>query len=57
MRAPLCLLVDGADGEEEVLLVSSKGEIEPELDTSLAVLDTRVAGRDGDDGGSGERVK
>lgn len=57
MRAPLCLLVDGVDDEEQVLLVSSKGEIERELDTSLAVLDTRVAGRDGDDGGSGERVK
>jgi hypothetical protein len=54
VRAPLCLLVDGADGEEQVLLV---GEIERELDTSPAVLNTRVAGRDGDDGGSGERVK
>jgi len=57
VRAPLCLLVDGVDDEEQVLLVSSKGEIERKLDASLAVLDTRVAGRDGDDGGSGERVK
>lgn len=57
MRAPLCLLADGGGEEEQVLLVSFKGEIERELDTSLVVLDTRVAGKDGDDGGSGERVK
>ena len=57
MRAPLCLLAEGGGEEEQVLLVSFKGEIERELDTSLVVLDTRVAGKDGDDGGSGERVK
>jgi hypothetical protein len=44
-------------GSGEALLGSSEGETDRGVDKLLGVLEPRVAAIDGDDGGSGDRVK
>jgi len=52
------LLVGGVDGEDETAFAaSSAGESDRGVDILLAVLEPRVAAIEGDEGGSGDRVK
>ena len=53
----LCADRVGGDIGGEPRGVSNGGEDDSGVDTSLAVVEPFVAAMDGDDGGSGERVK
>lgn len=57
MRAPLSLTWEEPDGDEEEGAASSDGERERGVEIVLGELDPCVAAMDGDEGGSGERVK
>jgi len=59
VKAPFTLLlVEGADEYEGALiLLSSEGDNDRGLEMSLVVLEPQVAAMDGEEGGSGERVK
>lgn len=57
VSAPCSLLLEDGAEEPEGALDSSVGERERGVDILLATLDPRVAATDGDEGGSGERVK
>jgi hypothetical protein len=57
VSAPLSLFVEAVEAEGAVFRHSSDGDNDLGVEISLAVLDPRVAATEGDEGGSGDRVK